>query len=344
MPRPENFSTATRPPQHPRLNRRVALQAGAIGLVGLGMNHLEALRAAPAAGPDSAAAGRGRARAAIYIFLSGGLAQLDSFDLKPAAPADIRGEFQPIATNTPGIQICEHLPQLAQRSHLWALCRSLSHPSNNHSAGHHIMLTGRSELPAGFNPSVPMPSDWPAIAAVAGAVTQPRNNLPPAVILPEKLIHNTRRVIPGQFGGIMGPRRDPWFIDASPFSSLAYGAYPQYEFDHQIRANMPRREAFQAPNLALPEGFASSRLDMRLELLRSIDRQPRRSRTVRYHRAIRPLSRGGHFAAHRQARSRSDRRHRRATPRPKSAMAKTRSAGRCSWPAGWSKRASISCK
>jgi len=90
----------------------------------------------------------------IYIFLSGGLAQHDSFDMKPAAPAEIRGEFKPIDTSTPGLQICEHLPLLAQRSHLWALCRSLTHPSNDHSAGHHIMLTGRTPLPPGFNPSV----------------------------------------------------------------------------------------------------------------------------------------------------------------------------------------------
>src|SRR5580698_9857268 len=99
----------------------------------------------------------------------------------------------PIDTSTPGLAICEHLPRLAQRSHLWAVCRSLSHPSNDHSAGHHIMLTGRTLIPPGFNPSVPGPGDWPSIASIAGAVTQPRNNLPPAVALPEKLIHNSRR-------------------------------------------------------------------------------------------------------------------------------------------------------
>lgn len=258
-------------PVHPRFSRRFAVQAGAVGLLGLGANHLEALRAARAAelgerpGP--------RARSVIYIFLSGGLGQHDSLDMKPEAPPEIRGEFRPIETNTPGISICEHLPLLAQRSHLWALCRSLTHPSNDHSAGHHIMLTGRTILPPGFNPSVPMPTDWPAIAAIAGAVTRPRNNLPPAVVLPEKLIHYSRRVIPGQFAGLMGSRRDPWFIESSPYSSLAYGAYPEYEFDHQERPNMPRRSAFQAPNLTLPEGFGNSRLSNRLELLGQIDRQ-----------------------------------------------------------------------
>ncbi|MBI5760552.1 MAG: DUF1501 domain-containing protein [Planctomycetales bacterium] len=256
-------------PQHPWVSRRTAVQAGAVGLLGLGMNHVEGLRVA------AAEAGRPAQskRSVIYIFLSGGLAQHDSFDLKPEAPDQIRGEFKPIATTTPGLQICEHLPMLAQRSHLWALCRSLTHPSNDHSLGHHIMLTGRSDAPVGFNPSVPRPQDWPAIAAVAGAVTQPRNNLPPAVVLPEKLIHYSRRVLPGQFGGIMGSQRDPWFIEASPYNSLGYGAYPEYEFDHQERANMPRRSAFQAPNLTLPDGFPGSRLDNRLQLLGHIDRQ-----------------------------------------------------------------------
>ncbi len=267
------FPLATSLSQHPRIGRRFALQAGAIGLVGLGTNHLEALRAAPAAESSRPGIAAGRARACIYVFLSGGLSQHDSFDMKPDAPPEIRGEFKPIDTNTPGIQICEHLPQLAQRSHLWALCRSLSHQSNGHSDGHHIMLTGRTTLPPGFNGSVPMPSDWPSIASTVGAVTQPRNNLPPAIALPDKLVHYSRRVIPGQFAGIMGPRHDPWFIEASPYNPLGYGAYPDYEFDHQERANMPRRAAFQAPNLTLPEGFASARLASRIDLLRSIDRQ-----------------------------------------------------------------------
>ena len=98
------------------------------------MNHVAGLREASAAAGNGAAGGK--AKSCIYIFLSGGLAQHDSFDMKPDAPDNIRGEFKPIATRTPGIQICEHLPLLAERSHLWALVRSLTHPSNDHSAGH----------------------------------------------------------------------------------------------------------------------------------------------------------------------------------------------------------------
>src|SRR5581483_2977812 len=98
-------------PQHPVFTRRTALQAGAIGLLGLGMNHLAPLRAL--AGPKK---DHGHARAAIYIFTSGGMSQLDSFDLKPDAADAVRGEFKPIATCVPGIRICEHLPMLAARS------------------------------------------------------------------------------------------------------------------------------------------------------------------------------------------------------------------------------------
>jgi hypothetical protein len=258
--------------QHPLWTRRTALQAGAVGLLGLSMSHVAALRTM-AASTDSVRAHK--ARRVIYIFLSGGLSQLDSFDPKPDAPADIRGEFGTIATRTTGLRICEHLPLLAQRSHRWSIVRSLTHASNDHSAGHMIMLSGRSPLPAGFN-GTPRSSDWPCIAAVAGAMTVARNNLPPAAILPERLIHTSGRVIPGQFAGLMGAPRDPWFIEASPFDPLAYGAYPEYEFDHQQRSRPAgKKRVFQAPSLSLPEGLDPGRLGGRLGLLQSIDRQRR---------------------------------------------------------------------
>ena len=127
---------------------------------------------------------KSRAKSVIYIFLSGGLAQHESFDPKPDAPAEIRGEFGTIPTRTPGVRITEHLPRLATCSDKWAMVRSLTNKSNDHSLGHHIMLTGRSDAPVGFNPSAPRPTDHPAIASIAGAVAPARNNLPPAVVLP----------------------------------------------------------------------------------------------------------------------------------------------------------------
>src|SRR5438477_9633822 len=91
------------------ISRRTAIHAGAIGLLGLGMNHVAGLRAL--AGPTASQRPRNRrAKSVIYIFLSGGLAQHESFDMKPDAPLEVRGEFKPIRTSTPGIHICEHLP------------------------------------------------------------------------------------------------------------------------------------------------------------------------------------------------------------------------------------------
>jgi uncharacterized protein (DUF1501 family) len=250
---------------HPVVSRRTMIQAGGVSLLGLGSAHHSALRAD---GTKPPAAG-----SVIFIFLSGGLAQHDSFDLKPDAAENIRGEFKPIATKTPGLQICEHLPELARRSDRWALVRSLTHPTNDHSAGHLMMLTGRSALPPGFNANAPKDTDWPAIAAVAGAVTRPRNNLPPAVVLPERLVHNTGRVIPGQFAGVMSRQRDPWFLEASKFEPKAYGAYPEYEFDHQERPFKPVRTDFEIPDLSLPQEIDGTRLSSRLDVLKRIDEQ-----------------------------------------------------------------------
>jgi uncharacterized protein (DUF1501 family) len=261
--------------QHPQFDRRVAIQAGAVGLLGLGMNHAAALR--------TSAATAGKAvptRSVIYIFLSGGLAQHDSFDPKPDAPEGIRGEFNPIATRTPGVQICEHLPLLAQRSHLWSLVRSLTHPYNEHSQGHLVMLSGRTPMPVGFNPSAPLPTDWPAMAAVAGEATRPRNNLPPAVALPEKLIHRTGRVIPGQFAGLMGSRRDPMFLEMSRFLPEQYGAYPEFGFHHARGAENPKDFVYQAPNLTLPQEIQGARFEKRLDLLKLIGRQQRSLETA----------------------------------------------------------------
>jgi hypothetical protein len=135
-------------PQHVRMNRRLAVQAGAIGICGLGMNHVAGLSAMAARNERPA----GKAKSVIYLFLSGGLGQHDSFDMKPDAPDNVRGEFNPIATKTPGLQICEHLPLLAQRSDKWALVRSFAHPYPLHSQGHTAMLTGRTMMPPGYDP------------------------------------------------------------------------------------------------------------------------------------------------------------------------------------------------
>ncbi len=232
------------------------------------MNHLAALQ-------EAGASRTPKARAVIYIFLSGGLAQHESFDPKPDAPQDIRGEFSTIATRTPGLHICEHLPELAKRSEKWAVVRSLTHPSNAHSAGHHMMLTGRTDLPEGFDPNKPKSGDWPSIAALANRLLPPRNNLPPAIVLPDKIVHSTGRVIPGQFGGMLGRQWDPWFLEMAPYHPRHYGAYPEYLFHHSTGSVKDENLLFHAPHLVLPQGLAHGRLMNRVLLRNELEGQLR---------------------------------------------------------------------
>ena len=115
------------------------------------------------------------------------------------------------------------------------------------------------------------------------------------MVLPETLIHNTGRIIPGQFAGLMGPRRDPWFIEASPFDPTGYGSYPAFDFDHQERKQPPNAKRFQAPSLGLPAGFSRTRLSGRMSLLNasttSVPRSMLGRRTSRSTDIDRPPSR-----------------------------------------------------
>lgn len=257
--------------KHPTLSRRTAIQVGGIGLLGLGMNHVTALKALAA---DSGAAAK-PIKAVIYIFLSGGLGQHDSFDMKPDAQAEIRGEFLPISTKTTGVQNCEHLPMLAACSDKWALVRSLTHPYNEHSVGHHVMLTGRTALPAGFDPNKPKHIDYPSMASIAMQTLPARNNLPPAAVLPEKLVHVAGRTIPGQFGGQLGTKYDPWLIEASPYRDTEYihGAFPEYGFQRWEGAKNPPNYIFDAPKLELPQGVLENRFHQRMDLVKTLESQ-----------------------------------------------------------------------
>ena len=261
--------------RHPHASRRTAVQAGAVGLLGLGMSQVTGLRALAAT--QGAPQPILKAKAVIYIFLSGGLGQQDSFDPKPDAPDNIRGEFKSIATRTPGIRVCEHLPMLAARSDKWALVRSLTHPYNEHSIGHHVMLTGRSPIPPGFSDSKPKATDFPSIASVVTGQFQPVNNLPPAAVLPERLIHVTGRTIPGQFGGEMGRQADPWFIEASHYrdSKYIHGAFPEYGFQRQTGSATPPNYRYEAPRLELAHDLLADRIVSRSRMLDSLDHQRR---------------------------------------------------------------------
>lgn len=251
--------------RHPNFHRREFLQAGGLAaLGGLSISDVTALRAAPTTsnGPPRPA------KSVIYIVLTGGLAQHESFDPKPEAPADVRGEFDAIETATPGLFISEHLPKLAARSEKWALCRSLSHTWNEHIQATSMMLTGRSILSPSFS-RVPKPTDFPGITAVAGRMVPPRNNLPSAAVLPYSID------TPGTKAGMMGAGHDPWFIKAAADCQWS-GACPNC-WDHQRRPQQQHTgwPVFQAPNLKLPDGITQPRLDRRKSLLQLVEQRQR---------------------------------------------------------------------
>src|ERR1700687_3327051 len=121
------------------MGRREFLRAGSLSLLGLGMPDL--LQAQHLA---AQALQRRKAKACILLFMWGGPAHQDTWDMKPAAPAQYRGEFKPIATAVPGIQICEHLPRLARHVDKLAIIRSMTHNDVDHTNGTHYLLTGRA--------------------------------------------------------------------------------------------------------------------------------------------------------------------------------------------------------
>src|SRR5262245_32002129 len=261
-------------PRHP-VTRREVLQAGSIGLLGLSMADIAAWRnMAQAAGSPLP-----KPRSVIFLFLTGGPSQHDTFDMKPEGPAEFKGEFNPIATRTPGIEICEHLPLLAQRSHLWAIVRSLTHKDNGHDTATYMMLTGRSEVPATFRSSRPQSIDWPSIAAIVGYSTKRHNDLPASVVLPEKIYHSNTGVYPGQFAGLLGSQHEPWFIEATdkPHAYHAYsGAFPKYLFNlHKGEPADKLDWRFEVPNLTLPEGVLGPRFRERMDLLEIVEGQRR---------------------------------------------------------------------
>ena len=249
------------------LTRRSALRAGAAGLVGMGAAEMAAAQALAARNPVTPA------KSVIFVFLTGGISQHDSFDMKPDAPADVRGEFNPIATKTPGLQICEHLPLLAQRTQDYAILRSLATGNNGHEIACHMMLTGRQDLPPAFSTNkVPSPNEWPSIPALVNYTTAGRNNLPPAIVLPEPSVNEVGRVRPGQYAGRLGPLWEAWHVDIAAKCVLGNGACPDcFRFDGSPFQHSSET-IFDTPHLNLPDG-GSQRFDSRLALLEGIEKQ-----------------------------------------------------------------------
>src|SRR5207247_11193472 len=124
-----------------------------------------------------------RAKACILLFMWGGPAQQDTWDLKPDAPVEYRGQFKPISTNVPGIQFCEHLPRLARHADKLAIIRSMTHGDVDHTSATHPLLTGR-DLP---RREVPRSEDWPSYGAVLAKLGRGQGAVPPFITLMPKV-------------------------------------------------------------------------------------------------------------------------------------------------------------
>jgi hypothetical protein len=243
---------ASMPHQHTiGVTRREALQVGYSGLMGLALPGLLAHRAAASAVRGSTSHPTPRCKSVVIVFLTGAASHHDTFDMKPEAPAEIRGEFKPVGTSVPGIHICEHLPRLAARADKYAIVRALSHRDNNHLMSTHHVLTG-TQQPGGFFDKVASRDDWPCYAAGVAHLRPRSDGIPAGVNLPTFLMEGPL-TWPGQHAGFLGPKFDPWQITGDP--------------------NKPD---FRVDNLTLASGMDLDRFQNRHVLLEELNRQQRR--------------------------------------------------------------------
>ncbi|MGE0535278.1 MAG: DUF1501 domain-containing protein [Pirellulales bacterium] len=184
------------------LSRRDFLQAGTLGAIGLS---LPQLLAAEARGAVDAKADR---RSVIMIFNLGAPSQLDTWDMKPAAPAEVRGPFQPITTTSPEIQISEIFPRMARHADKFSLVRSCYHTAAAvHDTGHQMMQTGRL-FTGGIN--------TPHAGCVTSYLLGRRTDLPAHVLLPEPMGRTGGNLPHGQDAGFLGKAYDPFVLMADP--------------------------------------------------------------------------------------------------------------------------------
>jgi hypothetical protein len=217
--------------------RRRFLEAGGLTCLGLALPELLARQAA--------AAGRPSNRNVILVFLTGAPSHLDMFDLKPQAPAEVRGSFNPIATSAPGVEICEHLPLLATRAHQYAIVRSMTHDLPGHEQATHFVLTGIDRLPLGAT-HMASRNDWPCYASTLNYLRPRNDGIPNGVLLPTYL-HNGYG-FSGQDAGLLGARFDPLHVKQDP-----------------------NAEKFRFDSLNLPDGVSPGILQSRQKLLASLD-------------------------------------------------------------------------
>lgn len=221
------------------LTRRRLIQLGAGGALGLNLGGLLRADTAPTDGPPPV-------RACILVFQYGGPSQLDTFDMKPDAPAEVRGEFKPIDTTVPGLQVCEHLPRMARLMHRTALVRTMTHQARLHDSASIHALTGRPLDGPDRELFAPQPQFFPSIGGAVTYMNLGRGPDVPFAALPFAF----RNVVPVpcQGGGFLGPACEPLQIDVDPAT-----------------------RAYKAELLSYADGLTASRSLDRRRLLEAVD-------------------------------------------------------------------------
>ncbi len=235
-PRPTSLQMAS------LLNRRDALRIGGMGMLGLTLPRL--LRAAEAS-PN----GIGTAKSVIFLFQFGGPSHLDTFDMKPDAPEQVRGPYQSIATSAPGIRICERLPEVAKVMDKVTLVRTVHHTMKNHNSAAYHALTGQSP-PVDDIRLRDSQELFPAYGSVVDWLSPISSAMPTFVAFPHVISDGS--VTPGQHASFLGKTHDPLLITEDPND-----------------AN------FRLPQLSLPANLSPSRLDDRRQLQEIVNRQSR---------------------------------------------------------------------
>ncbi|MBT4866503.1 MAG: DUF1501 domain-containing protein, partial [Planctomycetaceae bacterium] len=226
------------------ISRRVCLRAGGVSAFGLGLPQLLGSRNALGAGSSAATA-----KSCIMLYMIGGPPQHETFDMKPEAAVGVRGEFSPISTIVPGLQICEHLPRLAELANRYSLIRSVHHDGTFHATGVHYNLTGWKHAPRVGQPLLSR-RDSPSIGGVLQQLEGGRGELPTAVQLPMWITQDgPGQEWAGQHAGYLGPRFDPLVMD---YKGGQPGTLPS--------AFVPGTEN------------TGSRFEQRVDLLQSLDR------------------------------------------------------------------------
>ncbi len=211
------------------VTRRDFLQAGTLGAIGFGLPQWFAAQAAGAVKPEA------NERSCIMIFNLGAPSNMDLWDMKPDAPAEVRGPFKPIATQSPAIQVSEILPRLAAIADKISLVRSVHHGGAAvHDAGWQMMQTGRL-FTGGVN--------TPHIGSVVGYLEGRKTDLPPFVVLPELMGRGGGNLPNGQAGGFLGKAHDPFALNADP-----------------------SQPGFRVPDLLPPQEISTLRLDRRRKI------------------------------------------------------------------------------